>query len=189
MIDKFINNKLSQKEEDFLMKSFFEEIEKEDFRNRWKKIIHKETQSNKPKMISILKSNFYKIAAAASIVLFFGIYNIKFNNSSPDKINYSINAKGDKNIIINKIINKYDFNAAHNSSNISRVLIEKYNDNSYEEVVGIVGETLNKDSLPTDESIWIAAVSAIKMNEIGKAKLFLNKLLNDDKYGKDSEKL
>jgi hypothetical protein len=189
MIDKFIKNELSEREEDLLMKQFFEEKEKEEFRNKWKNIIRDENQNNKPKTISIFRSHFYKIAAAASIVLFFGIYNIKFNDKYSEKINYSATSKGDKNIIINKIISKYDFNAYSKSSNISKVLVEKYNLNNYDVVVGIVGETLNKDSIPTNENIWLAAVSAIKMNEIEKAKQFLIKLKNDSKYSKDSQKL
>lgn len=190
MIEKFINNQLSEKEVDSLMENFFEQKEEIKFKKRWKTII--DENENQPKVFSIYRSRFYKIAAVASIAVFIGVYTNFPNNSiikSNDKISYSTSIKGNGDAVINKIIDKYDVTNIKNEYSLSLVLIEKYEVKKYNEVIKIMESSNEQDSSKNNEDIWIAAISAIKINNINKAKFFLNRLKKDKKFGEDSRLL
>ena len=194
MIEKFINNELSEKEVDNMIEKFFEMKKEKEFRAKWKGIIKENNNSKSMKIVKFLRHYAYRSVAAASLVIFIGAYIFYFyiKNTAPLSNDYATTAKGSNKDFIRaeSLINSYNIDEEKNQSLYEKSISGYYANGYYDKALTEAKKLLKKQpEVVTDRILVIAAFSAFKELDSSKAIEYLRYIDSDSKYYPISQKL
>jgi len=175
MIDKFINNQMTEEEIDNMMYDFFEAKKKREFKERWSKILDQELKKEKKGKTVPL---FRKIASIAAVLLLVGITGVLWFNSqkvSPGESTFTYVSKGeDKNMLmLEKAIDESIFSNVE--SPYFNKLYSLYKQKRYKSVIDEVDRILlNSNKKIGDDYLMLAGYASIKLKSLNKAKVYFS---------------
>lgn len=190
MLKEFVNNEMSADEVDTMMEDFFKQKEEKEFRKKWNKIL--DDKEPKYKIVRFFRKHMYATVSAASILLLIGIgglyYNTRYLNQN---VNYTDVIKGNSTMKtkLSNLTNKQVVSISNNASNETKSVWEMYKSNHFEKVISEVDKNIKSNKNFSNEMIWMAGLSSIKIEDYTKARDYLSRIGKDAPYFKDSREL
>ena len=188
MIDKFVNDELSEEDTDDYLSNFFDQDDKKRFKKKWFKIIDEELEKYNSKQSKYFNKHIFAISSTAAILFIIVATNIFIiKNDYQYKIKYSIFKKGES-----KNIRKLDGIADQSFNKFQNTLLkfdgydyDLYLKKDYLKVYRKNDKILEERNDLNDETNFISALSAIKKNRYKKARSYLENINQNSPYYKD----
>jgi len=203
MLDKFVNNKLSEKDEDRLLKEFYKKEEELEFINKWNerfsedkelerindnqhdanvenKLVQMPVKDKKGGLIYKLRTSLIYKISAAMIILFIGASASYINNGpivQGYKYEYLIKGKKQEYKKCNKVADIIE-NKIESSSNKNKALWSLYKSGKYKSTVS-KAEKILVDSPEDQNTLMIAVISTIRSSRYDDSYQLLNKFKMD----------
>ncbi len=192
MIDKFVNDELSEEDTDDYLSNFFDQDDEKRFKKKWFKIIDEELEKYNSKQSKYFNKHIFAISSTAAILFIIVAANIFIiKNDYQYKLKYSIFNKGDS-----KNIHKLDSLADMTFKKYTDALIRfddyDYNlffNKNYKKIYRKNDKLLEDNNNLNDETNFISALSSIKKNRYKKAKIYLKKINPKSPYYNDKMKM
>ncbi len=194
MLKKFINNELSEREVDTMMTAYFKKKQEIEFKDKWREILREDLKPEQKGVVAMFRKRIYATVSAASILILVGVLSMYFYSSNIPQHNsdYTIETKGlDDNIIkLNDLINNRLISEDSRLSERGNSIIHLYNQNKYKSVLIKIDALFGKDEgVVSDDILFTAGVSAIKLMKYDKAVVYLSKIDKGSNYYIDAKEI
>lgn len=189
MIEKFANNKMSEKEVDAMMYNFYKQDDELKFKKKWSGIIKENLKTEKRGLLFSINRRLFSVVSAASIVIIFGFISVYFyTNGTTKPNNYSTSTKGVNNnyLKLNQLIKNQKFVSSANFSSIENSITDKFNNKKYKNILSEIDALVVSDKVISNRMLFIGGISATKELKYDKAISYFKKINKDSEFHQDA---
>jgi len=179
MIDKFVNDEMSENDVKSMMHEFFDKKDEVEFKRKWHGIVDEQLDTDSTNVISFFKRNFSSTALVASMILvLIGSTFLITDSVLFQSFRYTVLAKGNKENIKKLNSNIKDYHAfVENKSTIDKEeILQLYNSGRYKKVMNEVEDMIDNNGVIDNKRLIMAGFSSIKRYHFKKAKYFMTRI-------------